>query len=147
MFSPKSDLFSLGMLPTITAVDTHYDFGELTENTFQSYIAMASTPITGIRPNQCMHAIEGMPPFADVSVSTGSEFPLGENSSVKILHNADAEVQCSGITEGSKLRKKPKRQDKSRETNGKIRQELSLEEIERLMEEAVIGGERRNLAL
>jgi hypothetical protein len=97
MFPPEVDLFSLGMLPTIAAIEAYCNYGELTENTFQLYIVMDSTP-TGLPTSQSMHAIEGMQPVADLSFLIGDGCPLRENPTTKILENAGDEVKCSSIS-------------------------------------------------
>jgi hypothetical protein len=80
------------MLPTVSAIEAYCDYGELTENTFQPYIAMASTP-DGLPASQSMHAIEGTQPVVDLSFLVGDGCPLRENPTTEVLEDAEQSVQ------------------------------------------------------
>ena len=83
----------------------------------------------------------------DEPLPVANEYSLEENSTIKILQDVGNENSCPGVKQSSKLESTPKRMRrlKIRKAPKIIQQELSLEEIGRLIEKATSDEEKRSL--
>jgi hypothetical protein len=76
----SSDLFSLGMIPTVDALEAFCDYGDLTNCSFEPYVAEMQSGV-------------------DFSFSTSDEFYLGENQTITIQQEASNKTDTAASEE------------------------------------------------
>ena len=147
MFEFEDNLLSLNMVPTIGTFEDYHGFGELAISSSEPYIETAPTSISEISLYQAICPDELMQPVLAESLTEATEYSLEENSTIEIPQHVGNENSCPGVKQSSKLESTPQnaRRLKIRKAPKIIQQELSLEEIARLIEQATSDEEKRSL--
>ena len=95
----SSDLFRLGIIPTVDTLEAYCDYGDLREFSFEPYMATASALTTERHLGRSVGPIERIQHDAGLSFSTNGEFFLGENPTVTVQHAVSDKIDKAASEE------------------------------------------------